>query len=70
MNLQCEISFIILEFASSSIEKNVKKDFWLDCFVIKIIKYGNIINPSGSIKKGGYSNEVDKPKIKNFKKIN
>ena len=51
-------------------KKNVKKDFLLERFDIKITKKGNIINPSGSIKKGGYSSEVDKPKIKNFKKIN
>ena len=39
-------------------------------FDIKIIKEGNIINPKGSMKKGGYNSEVNKPKIKNFKKIN
>ena len=57
-------------FLCASCLKKVKKDFWLDRFVIKIIKEGNMINPRGSMKKGGYNSAVNKPKIKNFKKIN
>ena len=39
-------------------------------FDIKIIRQGNITNPRGSIKKGGNNNDVNKPRIKNLKKIN
>ena len=36
--------------------------------VSELTSQGIAVN--GSIKKGGYSSEVNKPKIKNFKKIN
>ena len=39
-------------------------------FEIKFTKNGNTTKPKGSIKKGGYNNEVNIPKIKNLKKIN
>ena len=36
----------------------------------KYIKDGKIMKPNGNIKKGGYNNDFNEPKIKNLIKIN
>ena len=51
-------------------KNNKNKVFLIETWKINLTKYGKIIKPSGSMKKGGNINEVSAPKIKNFNKIN
>ena len=49
--------------------KKVIKDF-LEILNNNLIRKGKIINPKGSIKKGGNNRAVKIPRIKNLNKIN